>query len=110
MKKLVTPGFKGSALTCLLLLATSVFLGISSGLLAQQGCVISCLPMDPPLDIPLSSACEDVLTYDNLGVEVFNCPGEITVDILVNGVSIGPRHPAVVRHPSDGSSVCAAAA
>ena len=87
MKKLVTPGFKGLALTCVILLA-SCLLGISSRLHAQ-GCVMSCLPMDPPVPIGLSSECEDVLTYQLLGVEIFGCPGEIIVDILVNGNSIG---------------------
>ena len=87
MKKLVTPGFKGSVLACCLLL-TSLLAGTSSQVQAQ-GCVMSCLPMDPPLPVGLSSDCEDELTYEMLGAGIFGCPGEITVDILVNGVSIG---------------------
>ena len=88
MKKLVTTGFKGSVCTCLILLTLCVFSGISSRLMAQ-GCIMSCPPNDPPVVISLSSDCEDVLTYDSIGVVVVNCPGEITVDIIVNGVSIG---------------------
>ncbi len=111
MKKLVTPGFKGFALTCLVLLA-SCLLGISSRLQAQ-GCVMSCLPMDPPVPIGLSSECEDVLTYQLLGVGIFGCPGEIIVDILVNGNSIGNvinssmignTYMVSITHPASGQS------
>ena len=74
---------------------------------------MACPPMDPPVEISLSTACQDVLTYDLIGVELVDCPGEITVDILVNGQSIGDiitdemigqTFMVIIAHPASGQS------
>jgi hypothetical protein len=115
MKKLVTPGFKGSVCSFFTTLVLGLIL-IYSPVHAQQGCVMSCPPMDPPVEISLSSDCQDVLTYQLIGVTISNCPGEITVDIMDNGSSIGniitsdmigQTYMVIVEHPASGQSCMA---
>ena len=57
--------------------------------LRSQGCIMTCPPNDPPVQISLSSACSDILTYGEIGVTLSGCAGPISVDIIVNGNSIG---------------------
>src|SRR6185369_14850158 len=57
--------------------------------LKGQGCIMSCPPNDPPVQIGLPSSCTDILTYDEIGVVLQSCAGPISVDIIVNGNSIG---------------------
>ena len=115
MRKLVTSGFKGGLLSRYAILALAI-IALSSRMEGQQGCVMSCPPMQPPVPISLSSECQDVLTYDLIGVVLENCPGEITVDILENGVSIGNiitsemignTYMVIVTHPQSGQSCMA---
>lgn len=112
MKKLVTTGLRGGLLSLpsILVAALLVFM---PNLRAQQNCVMSCPPMDPPVEISLSSACHDVVTAGLIGVVAVGCTGELTVDILVNGVSIGDEIDAdmigqtfmvIVSNPASGQS------
>ena len=112
MRKLVTTGLRGGIISLHAILVCTMGI-ICSGLGAQQNCVMSCPPMDPPVEISLSSACQDVVTYDLIGVVLVGCPGEITVDILVNGNSIGNvitadmignTYMVIVTHPASGQS------
>ncbi len=85
-----------------------------SGILhAQQGCVMSCPPMVPPVEISLPVQCQATLTYQLIGVELIDCPGDIEVDIMENGQSIGDQITAdmigqtymvVISHPASGQS------
>ncbi|HEY3387385.1 MAG TPA: T9SS type A sorting domain-containing protein [Saprospiraceae bacterium] len=93
-----------------------VLCGLTFTMEAQQGCVMTCPPMDPPVEIPLSSDCEDVLTYGAIGVVLDNCPGEIIVDIIVNGLPvgdsitydmIGQTFMVIITHPASGQSCMA---
>ncbi len=115
MRKLVTSGFKGGLLSRYAILAIAM-IAWSPKMEGQQGCVMSCPPMEPPVQISLSSDCQDVLTYDLIGVVLENCPGEITVDILENGISIGDiitsemignTYMVIVTHPQSGQSCMA---
>lgn len=81
--------------------------------LYAQGCVMTCPPMEPPVQISLSAACTDILTADLLGVFVTGCPGNLDVTILDNGVPvgnvitaamIGHTYMAVITHPPSGQS------
>lgn len=89
MRKLGTTGLKSgllpfSAAAIIALLAFSVTAE------AQPGCVMSCPPMAPPVEISLSSTCSDVLTPELIGVTFSDeCSDNIEVDIMVNGMSIG---------------------
>lgn len=115
MKKLVVPGFKGSVRSYVTFMVI-VALAFANSLAAQQGCVMSCPPMDPPVEIGLSAECEDVVTYDLIGIVLDDCPGEIIVDIMDNGISIGDTirtemigntYMVVVSHPASGQSCMA---
>ncbi len=87
MEKLATSGFKGYLyLVFSSMLALTVIVPDS---IRAQGCIMTCPPNNPPLQIPLSSACSDILTYTQLGVTVTGCAGPITVVIFDNGVPIG---------------------
>src|SRR5258708_6862886 len=55
----------------------------------SQGCIMTCPPNDPPVQIGLSSSCSDILTYSEIGVTLSGCAGPISVDIIVNGNSVG---------------------
>ncbi|MDQ3016116.1 MAG: PKD domain-containing protein, partial [Bacteroidota bacterium] len=88
MKKLVTTGFQGS-LWLVLAMSLSFQVSISSTLSAQQGCVMSCPPNSPPLQISVSADCADQLTYQILGVTLSGCSGEVVIDIMENGNSLG---------------------
>ena len=57
--------------------------------LRSQVCVMTCPLNDPPVPINLDSTCADTLTYNELGVTLTDCAGPITIDIIVNGQSIG---------------------
>ncbi len=87
MEKLATSGFKGSLL--LVFYALASFTVALPAAVHAQGCVMTCPPNNPPLQIPLSSACSDILTYAQLGVMVTGCAGPIEVQIFDNGVPIG---------------------
>ncbi len=111
MKKLVNTGLSGPSI---LRRVTWVALFLAGfGQIHGQGCVMSCPPMVPPVQVSLPSSCSDVLTYDEIGVVLENCPGPITLNILDNGVPIGNvinasmignTYMVVVSHPSSGQS------
>lgn len=111
MKKLVATGLVGALCSLRTLMVMAMIAGASS--LWAQNCVMSCPPSNPPVEISLSSDCVDVLTYQLLGVVLVGCPGEIIVDIMDNGMSIGNTITAqmightymvVVSHPASGQS------
>lgn len=88
MKKLVFTGLLG--LLCRYQSILVIFtLFIANIGFAQSGCIMTCPPMEPPVEISLSAACEDELTYQLIGVTLTNCSGDVVVDILDNGISIG---------------------
>lgn len=87
MKQLVTTGTRG--FTHILSILWVAFLVLNSEVVRSQGCVMSCPPNDPPVQISLPSSCTDVLTYDEIGVILDGCSGPVSVDIIVNGNSIG---------------------
>jgi hypothetical protein len=85
MKKLVTTGLKGWLCPVLTVLAT-----ISSLVTSQaQGCIMTCPPNNPPVQVSLDSDCVDTLTYLQLGVTLTGCSGPIDVNIIENGIPIG---------------------
>ncbi len=89
MKKLVTTGLRGGLCSFCTVMVLALLVSYSA-LEAQPGCVMACPPMEPPVEISLSSACQDVLTYQLIGVTLDGCQGEeVIVDILENGISIG---------------------
>ena len=88
MKKLVNSGLKGYVTVWILIWVFQATL-IPTAIQAQQGCVMSCPPMFPPVEIPLPASCTDELTYQEIGVTIDNCFGEIIVEIIVNGVPSG---------------------
>jgi hypothetical protein len=87
MKQLVTAGTSGISISFHFIWVALVML--TSLEARSQGCVMTCPPNDPPVPINLSSACTDVLTYGQLGVTLSGCAGPVSVDIIVNGNSIG---------------------
>jgi hypothetical protein len=87
MKQLVTAGRSGGYvyfhyMWVVLFLLTSLEL-------RSQDCVMTCPLNDPPVPINLDSTCADTLTYSELGVTLTGCSGPITIDVIVNGNSIG---------------------
>ncbi len=107
MKKLATSGFTGR-----LCFALSALLCVLSNADAQD-CVMSCPPNNPPVQVSVSSDCQDTLTYDILGVVLSGCIGEIVVDIMENGSSLGDiitsemvgnTYMVVISHPISGQS------
>ncbi len=87
MKKLDTSGFIGYLFLVhgfILVLVLSIPTSLKG-----QGCVMSCPPNSPPLQVGLSSNCSDVLTYTQLGITIMGCAGPIQVEIYDNGVPIG---------------------
>lgn len=112
MKKLVVPGFAGNLRPYLTLLVM-LLLAFANRISAQQGCVMSCPPMEPPVELGLSSDCEDKVTYGLIGVVIDDCPGEIVIDIQDNGESlgdtiraemIGNTYMVIISHPASGQS------
>ncbi len=111
MKKLVTSGFTRYFL---FLVGTIVTLMVTfPSDLRAQGCIMTCPPNDPPVQIGLSQACQDVLTYTQLGVTVMGCAGPIQVEIFDNDTSlgnvitidmIGNTYMVIVSDPSSGQS------
>lgn len=87
MKKLATSGFKGYLLFVVCALVISL-VTLPEDTQAQQ-CVMTCPASNVIQQIPLSSACSDILTYPILGVTVTNCLGPITVQIFDNGMPLG---------------------
>src|SRR5687768_11685355 len=85
MKKLVTSGLTG----CYFLLMGFLSIICSTSSLNAQGCILTCPPNFPPVPVSVPAACEDILTYAEIGVTQTGCIGEIEVDIIENGVSIG---------------------
>src|SRR5688572_6191523 len=88
MKKLVTTGLAGYLSLCLITMLTFT-VSFLSGSLHAQDCDMICPPAFPPVQVSVSSDCQDTLDYLDLDVQVIDCPGEIVVDIIENGVSIG---------------------
>src|SRR5687768_3925052 len=87
MKKLVTSGLTRR---CFFLLAAIMMVGAFNAADAiAQGCVMTCPPAFPPVPVSVSADCQDFLTYEDIGVTISGCTGDIVVDIIVNGVSIG---------------------
>ncbi len=87
MKKLVTTGLQGSLW---LVLALSLSFQVTvTGTLSSQGCIMTCPPNSPPVQVSVSSACSDVLSYQNVGVTLTGCTGQVIVDIMENGISLG---------------------
>ncbi len=112
MKKLVVTGLRGWLLPQVLL-AVAFLLGPVTRTIAQQGCVMACPPMSPPVEVSLSSACEDVLTPGLIGVTLDNCPGDIVINMLENGIPIGDTirgdmigntYMVIISHPASGQS------
>jgi hypothetical protein len=73
---------------------------------------MSC-PLEPFVEISLSASCLDTVTYLDLGVTISGCPGQIIVDIMDNGMSIGDTvnasmigniYMVIVSHPASGQS------
>ncbi len=87
MKKLVTTGLRGS-LWLVLALSLSFQVAVT-GTLSSQGCIMTCPPNSPPVQVSVSSACADILTYQNIGVTLTGCTGQVIVDIMENGISLG---------------------
>ncbi len=87
MKQLITAGKSGISLVFRLVWVTILLLTSLKG--SSQGCVMSCPPNDPPVQISLPSSCTDILTYGEIGVVLQNCSGPVSVDIIVNGNSTG---------------------
>ncbi|MEO6133152.1 MAG: T9SS type A sorting domain-containing protein [Saprospiraceae bacterium] len=114
MKNLVISGFKSSLcflVYCLLILIITIPTNARS-----QGCVMTCPPNSPPVQINLSSACSDILTYQQIGVIITGCNGPIDVQIFDNGVPIGNvvdssmignTYMVIVSDPSSGQSCMA---
>lgn len=114
MKKLVTTGLRKRSMSFLLGCMSLVISCLPISLVGQD-CVISCPPMDPPIEIGLSAACIDTITYDEIaGVFLQNCsPGEVTVEFFDNGVPIGNVitaemigniYMAIITHTESGQS------
>src|SRR5687767_14720857 len=111
MKKLVTSGLTGSYF-----LALTLMVGLSAILSSEtnaQGCVMTCPPNFPPVPVSIDSDCADTLTYEILGVTISGCSGDIIVDIIENGVSIGNiitigmagnTYMVIVSNPASGQS------
>ncbi len=115
MKNLVVSGFKGSLCSYMAIMVLSM-MALANSLYAQQGCVMSCPPMQPPVEISLSSNCEDKLLAGDIGVVLVDCPGEIVVDIMEAGESlgdtirtdmIGHEYMVIISHPASGQSCMA---
>ena len=87
MKQLVTAGRSGRSL-CFHYMWVALLM-LTSLELRSQVCVMTCPLNDPPVPINLDSTCADTLTYNELGVTLTDCAGPITIDIIVNGQSIG---------------------
>src|SRR5678815_3517695 len=87
MKQLVTTGTRGISFIFSVIWVTFLVLTVREA--RSQGCVMSCPPNDPPVQISLPASCTDVLTYDEIGVILQDCSGPVSVDIIVNGQSIG---------------------
>ena len=88
MKKLVSSGFTGYSIKVfgILMVLLAIF---SQNLKAQTDCILACPPNFPPVQVSLSSDCEDTLTYDQIGVVAMDCAGPIDLVIFDNGVPIG---------------------
>lgn len=87
MKKLVTSGLTRR---CFYMLAMIWLVSLFNATEAiAQGCVMTCPPAFPPVPVSVSADCQDFLTYEDIGVTINGCTGDIVVDIIVNGVSIG---------------------
>lgn len=113
MKKLVNPVFGGSISLLAFIASLSILISWSSYSYGQD-CILSCPPMSPPVQFSLSSACVDVVTYEDLGVVPVNCmPPIFNVEIIDNGTPIGNivtasmignTYMVVITHPSSGQS------
>lgn len=111
MKKLVTSGLPGryfAAFTAFWMLTA-----FWSASVTGQGCVMTCPPSFPPTQISVSSACMDTITYEDIGVTINGCVGDIVVDIIDNGVSIGNiitigmagnTYMVIISNPNSGQS------
>jgi len=87
MKQLVTAGISGNPVIFCFLWVALLMVPVTE--VKSQGCVMSCPPNDPPVEISLPSTCTDIVTYDEIGVILTGCSGPVSVDIIVNGNSIG---------------------
>ncbi len=113
MKKLVTTGLTSHSFALAIFLALAVFIPeVSIG----QGCVMTCPPNFPPVPVSVSSDCQDTLTFDEIGVTINGCIGEIVVDIMENGVSLGNvisigmagnTYMVIISNPASGQSCMA---
>ncbi len=90
---------------------------LGSNQLQAQGCVVSCPPMDPPVQVSLSQTCMDTLTPELLGVVVGpGCIGPFVVDLqdsdgmmignIIDGSMIGETFLAMISSIPDGGQAC----
>lgn len=85
MKHPATTGLKGRAMVFSAGLLLTCLLSYSS--MQAQGCIYFC---KAPATVSVSAACQDTLTYEDVGVQVGeDCNGENEVVLYDNGVPIG---------------------
>ena len=110
MKNLNATGFAGPAFVFVFAAVSVLFLHSEA---LAQGCIMTCPPNFPPVEVSVSSDCIDTLTYDEIGVTINGCTGDIIVDIMDNGMSIGDvitigmagnTYMVVVSNPQSGQS------
>lgn len=85
MEKLATSGFKGYVFYISLVIVC--FCTTLPAYMQAQQCVMTCPAT--PVQVSLSSACSDILTYQLLGITVTNCNGPISIQIFDSGIPLG---------------------